>query len=260
MSFLDHLEVLRWHLVRSVVALVIFMILVFINKQILFDYILLAPKSTNFITYRLLCRLSEWLNIGETMCVKEIPYNLINIDITGQFMTHIYTSAIGGFVLAFPYIFWEIWRFVRPALYTTEQKYTQRIVLSASALFLTGILFGYFVLAPMSILFLGSYQVSEQVSNQINLNSYVSLLSMMTLISGVIFELPLLTFILAKLGILTAAFMRKYRRHAIVVIFIFAAIITPSPDVTSQILVAIPLLILYEASIVVARTVEKRRN
>ncbi|MFM7078184.1 MAG: twin-arginine translocase subunit TatC [Bacteroidota bacterium] len=258
MHFLDHLEALRWHLVRSAVAVVVFAVLAFLNPEILFDKIILGPKNPEFPTYRFLCWLAE--QSGVDFCIREIPFNLINIDISGQFSTHLYISFMAGFVLAFPYFIWELWRFIKPALTDKELKGSRGVVAATSILFLAGVLFGYFVVAPLSVNFLGSYQISEQVSNQIGLGSFISTVTMLSFASGIVFELPVVIFFLSKLGLVSPPFLRKYRRHSMVVILIVAAVITPSPDITSQILVAIPLFLLYEISIGVSAAVERRRS
>ncbi len=262
MNFLDHLEALRWHLVRATIVIFVIALVAFIYKEILFDVIIFGPKEPNFVTYRALCYLSQKLSID--MCITKMNFSLISTSMAGQFTTHMVAAGIAGLIVGFPYLLWEIWRFVKPALSTKEKKYTRGIVFSASFLFFCGIAFGYFVLSPLSINFLGSYQVSEQVTNAINLDSYISIVSLMTLACGAVFELPIIVYFLTKIGIITPKFMRDYRKHAFIVNLIIAAVITPSPDVTSQMLVAIPLFILYELSIyvsaVVARNDAKRAN
>ena len=239
MSFLDHLEILRWHLIRSGIAILLFSILAFIFKEIIFDVVLLAPKDPNFLTYRFLCNISQALGLGDALCIKESPFSLMNINMAGQFSAHLLTSFYAGFILAFPYVFWEIWRFVLPALKEKEAKVSRGIVFFSSLLFLTGVIFGYFVIAPLSINFLGSYQVSQTVANQISLTSFISTVTTISLANGIIFELPILVYFLTKIGLLTPEFMRTYRRHAMVITLILSAIITP-PDITSQILVSFP--------------------
>jgi len=259
MSFLDHLEVLRWHLIRSGIAILFFSILAFIFKEIIFDVILLAPKDPNFLTYRFLCNISQNLGLGDALCITESPFSLMNISMAGQFSTHLMTSIYAGFILAFPYVFWEIWRFIVPALKDNETKITRGVVFFSSLLFLTGVVFGYFVIAPLSVNFLGSYQVSQTVANQISLTSFVGTVSTISLANGIIFELPILVYFLTKIGLLTPEFMRTYRRHAMVITLILSAIITP-PDITSQILVSFPLIILYEISIQISKAIVKRKN
>ncbi|MCO6500220.1 MAG: twin-arginine translocase subunit TatC [Vicingus serpentipes] len=257
MSFLDHLEVLRWHLVRSSIAILVFMVLAFSFKSILFDKIILAQKNADFWTYRMLCQFSEWLGKGDLMCMDDIHFSLINITMSGQFTTHIVTSMIAGIILAFPYILFEVWRFIQPALQKSERKYARALVFSGSFLFALGILFGYYFISPLSVQFLGTYKVSELVENQITLTSFISTVTTITLACGLVFQLPLLVYFFTKLGFLTPEFMRKYRKHAVVVTLVLSAIITP-PDISSQILLAIPLLILYEISIFVSKMVVKK--
>ena len=259
MSFLDHLEILRWHLIRSGIAILLFSILAFIFKEIIFDVVLLAPKDPNFLTYRFLCNISQALGLGDALCIKESPFSLMNINMAGQFSAHLLTSFYAGFILAFPYVFWEIWRFVLPALKEKEAKVSRGIVFFSSLLFLTGVIFGYFVIAPLSINFLGSYQVSQTVANQISLTSFISTVTTISLANGIIFELPILVYFLTKIGLLTPEFMRTYRRHAMVITLILSAIITP-PDITSQILVSFPLIILYEISIQISKVIVKKNN
>jgi len=258
MSFLGHLEALRWHLVRAVAVVMVLAITFFFFKEFLFDGILLAPKNPNFFTYRVLCQLSEYLNMGDDLCIREIPFTLISTDLSAQFTTHMWVAFIAGLVCGFPYVVWELWSFVKPALHQKEQKYARGIVFYTSFLFLTGVLFGYYVITPMTVNFLGSYQVSTEVKNTISLDSFISTVTTMTLISGIIFELPILVYFLTKIGILTPSFMRTYRRHAVVVILVVAAIITPTSDATTLVLVALPLYVLYEISIFVSAYVVKK--
>ncbi len=257
MSFFDHLDELRKHLVRSAIAVVVLALFAFMAKELIFDGIILAPKNTHFITYRFFCWLSEtyaWLG---GLCIQEINFTVANIDMTGQFMQHLTISLYTGLVLAFPYLVFELWLFIKPALHLKERKAARGMVFYISLLFFLGVGFGYFALAPVSILFLGSYQVSAEVANQITLRSYISTLTTMVLASGLIFELPILAYFLARVGIVTSSFLRTNRRLAVVVNFIVAAIITPS-DVSSMFLMAIPLLLLYELSIWVVARVERK--
>lgn len=258
MSFLEHLEELRWHIIRSVLAVVILTIVAFINKNFIFDNIILAPKNPSFFTNRMLCHLGELLNTT-ALCINTKPFALISIKMSGQLTTHVAVALVSGLILAFPFIIWEFWRFFRPALYSKEQRYAKGAVLVASLLFFIGVIFGYYMIVPLSIHFLGSYQISEQVVNQIYIRSYIGTLTSIVLASGLIFELPLLTYFLTKIGLITPSFLIKYRRHSIVVIFIVAAIITP-PDIFSQILVSIPLLILFEVGILISRRVYKKKQ
>jgi len=258
MSFLEHLEELRWHIIRSVLAIVFFMIIAFIFKSFIFDNIILAPKTPAFITNRLLCRLGEFLNIT-ALCINTKPLSLINIKMSGQLTTHISVAMVSGLILAFPVILWEFWQFFKPALHSNEARHAKGAVFAASMLFFTGVFFGYFMLAPLSLHFLSSYEISPEVTNQINIRSYIGTLTSICLATGLVFELPIIAFFLTKIGLITPTFMRKYRKHAIVVIFIISAIITP-PDVFSQTLVAIPLLLLYEVSIFISARVMKQKD
>jgi sec-independent protein translocase protein TatC len=259
MSFLDHLEVFRWHLIRAAVAILFFTIIAFIYKDIVFDVILLGPKRTDFLTYRILCEISQYLGLGDALCLRDSPFSLMNISMSGQFSTHITTSIFAGFIIAFPYVLWEIWRFISPALHSNENSMAKGVVFFSSILFLIGILFGYYVIAPLSINFLGSYQVSSSVANQINLSSFVSTVTTVSFANGIIFELPILVYFLTKIGLLTPDFMRVYRKHSMVVILILSAIITP-PDIMSQVLVSLPLIILYEFSIKISERVIKNQE
>jgi sec-independent protein translocase protein TatC len=262
MSFLDHLEALRWHLMRSAAVLMTLATVLFFFKEFLFDDVLLAPKSQGFLTYRVLCHLSHLLHMGDDLCITVSPFTLISTDISAQFTTHMWVAFIAGLVVGFPYVVWELWRFIKPALHEKERKFARGIVFYTSFLFLTGVLFGYYIITPMTVNFLGSYQVSEQVKNTITLDSFISTVTTMTLITGLVFELPIVVYFLTKLGILNPGFMRTYRRHAVVIILIIAAVITPTSDATTLIMVAFPLYILYEISIFVSAYVvrEKARN
>jgi sec-independent protein translocase protein TatC len=260
MSFFDHVYELRGHVMKSVIAIFVCAVVVFFNKYLLFDVILFGPMHTDFWTYEIMCQLSNRFIGNDMYCVKEIGFVLSNIDITGQFTQHIFISFIGGIILAFPFVLWQLWRFIKPALNEKEISYAKGLVFFSSMLFFMGIAFGYFILSPLSIQFLGSYQVSTLVSNEINLESYVSFISTLTFATGIIFEMPILVYFLAKIGIIGSRLMRKYRRYAIVVILIIAGILTPSPDMASQIMMAIPLYGLYELSILVASRVEKNKT
>ena len=258
MSFLEHLEELRWHIIRSVIAIVVLMIIAFCIKDIIFDLIILAPRNPDFITARLLCKLGELVHTNG-LCINQNPANLININMAGQLTTHIVTSLVAGLILAFPVVLWEFWKFFEPALKPNEAKYAKGTVFVSSMLFFVGVSFGYFALAPLSIHFLTTYTLSIDVVNQINIRSYIGTINSICLATGIIFELPIIAFFLTKVGIITPDFMRNYRRHSIVIIFVIAAIITP-PDVFSQILVSIPLLILYEVSIFISARVMKQKE
>lgn len=258
MSFLDHLEALRWHLVRSSAAIMVGAVLAFVFSDFLFDTVIFGPKKPDFITYRAFCKISQWLGMGDDFCMIEMPFTLINNDMGGQFSMHIWICIVVGIVIAFPYILYEIWSFVKPALYSNERQYATGGIFYTSVLFLTGVAFGYFIVTPLSVNFLANYSISAEVQNYISLSSYLSNITMITLASGILFELPVFIYFLSKIGLVTPAFLRKYRRHAMVLNLIASAIITP-PDVSSQIIVAIPIVLLYEVGIVLSARVEKQR-
>lgn len=258
MTFLEHLEELRWHLVRSILAIVLLAVVAFIFKNVVFDHIIIAPSRPEFFTNRTLCAFGQFIGI-ERLCINATQLELFNIRMSGQFSAHIVVSLIAGFIVAFPYVFHEMWKFLVPALYANEKKYAQGSVFFSSLLFMLGVLFGYYVIVPLSVHFLGSYQVSENVPNQINLVSYMSTVASIVLACGVIFELPIFVFFLTKVGLVTPEFLRKYRRHSLVVILLLSAIITP-PDVFSQILVAFPLIGLYEVGIAISKRIIKKQK
>jgi sec-independent protein translocase protein TatC len=257
MGFLDHLEILRWHLIRSAIAIIAFAIVAFIYHRFIFDEIILAPKTPGFITNELLCRLGKWINMN-ALCINSTTHQIININMAGQFSTHIMVSLIAGLILSFPYIIWEIWRFIKPALHSTEKRHTRGAVFFISILFIFGVLFGYYVIVPLSVDFLTNYSVSGEVQNLINLNSYISTVTSATLATGIVFELPFFVYFLSKIGLITPSFLKRNRKYAIVIILIIAAIITP-PDVFSQILVSLPLFALYEISIYISRKVSYKQ-
>ena len=258
MSFLEHLEELRWHLVRSFLYILIFAILAFLFKRIVFDVILLGPSKPDFFTNQLLCNLAGKFQMPN-LCINQHQLMLQNISMTGQFTTHLWISFLGGVIVAFPLIFWEFWRFIKPALYKEEIKHSQGAIFFASILFTVGILFAYYIICPLSVHFLGNYKVSEQVDNIVNLGSYIGTVSSIVLASGILFELPMFIYFMSKVGLVTADTLKKYRRHSIVVTLALAAVITP-PDVISQVLVCLPLILLYEAGILIARGVERRKS
>lgn len=257
MTFLQHLEVLRWHLIRAIGSIFIFAVLAFFFRGFIFDTVILAPKMPYFFTNEMFCKFGNWIG-SKYLCINSEPFQIINIKMAGQFSMHIMVSLIAGFILAFPYVFWEFWRFLKPALYNKEKRYARGAVFFTSILFSLGVLFGYYLIVPLSVHFLGNYNVSNDVLNQINLGSYIQTVTSVTLAAGVIFELPMLIFFLSKVGLVTPEFLKKYRRHSIVVILALSAIITP-PDVFSQVLVTFPLIILYEAGIKISRRINRQR-
>lgn len=258
MSFLEHLEELRWHIIRSALAVMLFAIVAFILKDFIFNTVILNPRTPEFWTNRMFARLADMLGT-DALRINSVPLELISIKIADQFMTHIMVSIIAGFIISAPVVFYEFWRFIKPALYETERKYAGGAVFFTSVLFMMGILFGYFLIVPLSIHFLGSYNVSGDVTNQINLRSYIGSVTSISLASGVVFLLPIFSFFLSKVGILTPQFMKTYRKHSYVVMLLLSAIITP-PDIFSQVMVFVPLFFLYEISILISRRVVKKRE
>jgi sec-independent protein translocase protein TatC len=256
MSFLDHLEELRWHLMRGFAVIFILMIAAFIAKDLIFHTILFGPSRPDFWSYQQLCRLADILN-SPALCISELPFTLQSRLMTGQFVMHITASFVAGFVVGFPYFFWEIWRFIRPGLQTKERRAARGATFSVSFLFMLGITFGYFVVTPISVYFLSSYQIHPTIVNEFDITSYISTIIMLVVACGVLFQLPVVVYFLTKAGIIGSATLKKYRRHAIVVIFILGAMLTP-PDPFSQILLALPLLTLYQFSILIAKRIEKR--
>ena len=221
--------------------------------------IILGPKHTDFWTYRMLCKIGKMVGAEQEMCITKIPFTLINTDLSGQFTMHMWIAFVGGLIVAFPYVLWEIWLFIKPALSENERSKTRGFVFFATILFLTGVLFSYYMIVPMTINFLGSYQISTEIANTITMDSYISTVTTLTLATGLVFELPIIIYFLTRFGIVSPAFMRKHRRHAIVVILIVGAVITPSPDVSSQLMVSIPLYVLFEISIFVSMYVEYQK-
>ncbi|RVU01999.1 twin-arginine translocase subunit TatC [Mucilaginibacter limnophilus] len=259
MSFFDHIEALRWHLIRASIGIVAFSILAFIFYDFVFDTVIMGPRKPDFFTYRMLCKIGHWLN-RPGFCIDKIPGKIINTEMAGQFTLQINSALIIGITLGFPYLLFEIWKFVKPALHESERKAASGFVMYASLLFILGILFGYYVVTPESISFLSTYQVSADIENNFTIDSYLSSVATLTLATGIVFELPILVYILSNLGILTAKTMRSGRRYAIVGIMIIAAVITPTPDILTMTVVCIPLFLLYEVGIIVAGVVERRRK
>ena len=260
MPFLEHLEALRWHLARSAAVVTLMGLLLFCYKDFVFSTVIFGPMHSDFLTYKELCKISHWLALEDTLCMQNISFNLINIDLSGQFTTHIWTSFVGGVILSSPYVLWELWRFVKPALQEKERKHTRGIVFFASSLFSMGILFRYYIIVPMTINFLGNYQVSPLVRNTIAMDSYISTVTILTLLMGIVFQLPIVIFFLTKVGLLDPSFMRNYRKQAIVVILVVAAVITPSSDIPTLVIVATPLYFLYEVSIFVSVYTKRKKQ
>ena len=259
MSFLDHLEELRWHLIRSVLAVVIIAVVAFLFKDFIFDVLLFGPKNKDFITYRWFCSISQTLGQGSSFCIEELPFRIQSRTMAGQFSAHLWTSVLAGFILSFPYIIYEFWKFISPGLYEKERKNARGFIFIASILFFIGVLFGYYIVTPLSINFLGNYSVSTEIFNDFDLSSYIGLLRASVLASGIIFELPIIIYFLTRIGVITPEFLKKNRKISLVLVLSLSAIITP-PDVVSQIIVSIPILILYEVSIIIAKIVKKNKE
>ena len=257
MSFLDHLEALRWHLLRAVTAVLIFTVVAFIAKDFVFGVLILGPSKVDFLTYRVLCDIGNYLGIP-ALCINELPFTIQSRQMTGQFSMHMTSSMVVGLIAAFPYLFYEVWRFISPGLHANEKSAARGAVFFVSFLFLSGASFGYFVLSPLSINFLANYQLDPTIANEFDITSYVSTLSMLVLASAIMFQLPVVVYFLSMSGLVTSKMLISYRRHSIVVILIVSAIITP-PDVVSQLLIAMPILVLYEVGIVIAKRLEKKR-
>lgn len=258
MSFMDHLEDLRWLLVRSTFAVIGIACACYFIDDFIFDTIIFGPKDPNFITYRFFCEVTHYFGVDDTYaCAQEFNFKIQNQEVSGQFSMYIWTLITAGFVIGFPYILWEVWKFIRPALYEKERKMAGSFILVSSILFFIGVLFGYYIIAPLSINFFATFNVSKEIENIFTVDSYVSMMKMSIVASGIVFELPIIIYFLAKLGLVTPDFLRKYRRYAIVIILILAAIVTP-PDIPSQIIVSIPILLLYEVSILIAAIVAKK--
>jgi sec-independent protein translocase protein TatC len=259
MSFIDHLEILRWHIVRSVLAILISAILFFVYIDEIFDLVIMGPTRNDFISYRMLCNLSHLLHMGDSLCMPPMKLNLQVTSISGTFMSSITIAVVGGLLVAIPFVFYEIWKFVRPALKPTELKYTRGIIFWVSFFFFMGVAFGYFMLAPFTFNFLANYTIGGLgvIEYRPTLSDYLDTLIDIALGAGIAFELPMATWLLSKLGIITPTFLRNYRKYAYVVLLVLAAIITPSPDWGSQLIVVIPLVLLYEISILIAVRVRK---
>jgi sec-independent protein translocase protein TatC len=258
MSFLDHLEELRWHLIRSTIAIIAAASFAFLGKSFLFDKLIFGPTKTDFFTYDLLCKASSLIGY-DSFCNTRFDFEVQSRTMAGQFSAHIWTSITFGFIIAFPYVLYEFWKFISPGLYSSEKKHSKGFLITSSILFFIGVLFGYYVICPLSINFLGTYSVADQVHNDFDLNSYIGLVRASVLASGFIFELPIIIYFLSKIGLVTPEFLRQNRKYALVIVLIVAAIITP-PDVASQIIVAIPVIILYQVSILISKIVVKNQN
>ncbi len=260
MSFMDHLEEVRWLLIRTTIAIVIIASACYFIDDFIFDTVIFGPKDPNFITYHFFCQLTHYFGVDDQYaCATKFNFIIQNTEVGGQFSMYLWTLVSAGFVIGFPYILYEVWRFISPALYEAERKHAKAFIAVSSLLFFIGVFFGYYVIVPLSINFFGTFNVSQTVINQFSIESYISMVKTSIIASGLVFELPIIIYFLAKLGLVDAPFLRKYRRLAIVIILIVAAIVTP-PDIPSQVVVSIPILLLYEVSIWIAAAVSKKEK
>ncbi len=257
LTFWDHLDVLRFALMRSTIAVFIMAIVAFYFTDFVYSQVILGPKSPDFITNRLFCEFSKLVNV-DSLCINQVPFKLNNLEMAGQFRNNLLISIVAGVIISMPYILTELWMFVKPALTIKERKGIRGFVFITSLLFVIGISFGYFLISPLAINFLANWTLSPDIENTIRLGSYISMIVMISLSTGLVFQLPVLIYFLARMGIVSVAFLKTYRKHAIVVFFILSALITP-PDMFSQLLVSFPLILLYEISIKIAKKVERER-
>lgn len=256
MSFLGHLEELRWRLVKSAIAIITVAIVLFIYTKPIVSFVYIKMADSNFPTYRFFCWLSNAIGMGDALCGVDIPIKWQSTEMTAQFSTNMYFAIVGGIILTFPFLFFQLWQFFKPALKETELKISKGVVFWSSLLFFIGVLFGYFVVSPLTVQFFGSFQMTDEIKNIITINSYLSLITTTTLFSGLFFELPIIIYILTKVGVIGSVMLKKFRKHALIGILILSAIITP-PDIISQVIVTFPILIMYEIGIFVAKRVEK---
>lgn len=257
MSFLDHVEELRWHLIRAILGILLAGTVAFLLKDFIFDTLIFGPKKADFVTYRYFCKIGRLVGIESDFCNPMLDFKIQSRKMADLFSAHIWTSITAGFVVAFPWVIYQFWSFISPGLKQNERKYSAGFIITGSLLFFIGVVFGYYVIAPLSVHFLATYELSNQVSNEPDLSSYIALVRASVLACGLIFELPIIIYFLTKVGLVTPKFLRKSRKFALVIVLIIAAIITP-PDVASQIIVAIPVLVLYEVSILISAIVLRR--
>jgi len=261
MTFMDHLEALRWHIMRSVLVWAAVAITIFVFIDWIYDNIILAPSSETFVTYGALCRFGRWLGVGDSLCMPPVKIRFLVTEVNGTFTSAINIAMVGGVIVAFPYIFYELWRFIKPALSAKEKKYARGSIFWVSLCFFAGAAFGYYLLAPFTFNFLATFTLGKSgaIQYQPSINDYIDSLTNLILGCGIAFELPILAYVLAKIGLITASFLKRYSKYAFVIILLVAAIITPSPDMTSQIIVSLPLLLLYWISILLVSRVDKQK-
>ena len=259
MSFLGHLEELRWRLVKSAIAIVIVAIGLFIYTGPIVKVVYLRMADSSFPTYRFFCWLSNVVGMGDALCGVDIPIEWQAFEMMSQFSTNMYFAIVGGIIVTFPFLFYQLWQFMKPALKDSELNMSKGIVFWSSLLFFLGVLFGYYVVSPLTVQFFGTFQITEEIKNNITISSYLSLITTTTLFSGLFFELPIFIYLFTKMGVIGSEMLKKFRKHALIVILILSAIITP-PDIISQVIVTFPILIMYEVGIYVAKRVEKKRK
>jgi sec-independent protein translocase protein TatC len=262
MTFIDHLEALRWHIVRSAAVWIAAIIAIFINIDWVFDNIISAPARSNFITYSVLCKFSHLIHLGEALCMPPVNMELQGNTVSGPFMSALSISMIGGLIVTFPYFIWEIWRFIKPALSPKELRYSRGAIFWVSLCFFIGAAFGYYLLTPFTFNFLANFKLGNTATYiyRPTLDDYIDTINNIILGCGIAFELPIVAYVLGKIGIISAKFLKSTRKYAFIVILVAAAIITPSPDWTSQILVSLPLLLLFEISIVICARIDKQKE
>ncbi len=259
MSFLAHLEALRWHLVRSTAAIFICGIVLFVFKTTVYNEFLLAHLNSEFATYQWFCDVFKVFGIESNFCGVQFPQKLQSLSLTNQLMNAIWSSLILGLIISFPYVLWELWKFISPGLHKNERKKSKGFLFITSLLFFVGVLFSFYVIVPMSVYFFYHFEITDTIQNNFTLSSYISMVTNTILGVSIVFELPVLIYFLTKLGLITPSFLKTYRKHALVVVLLLAAIITP-PDVASQVIVSIPIMILYEVSIYVSKFVVKKQE
>lgn len=261
MSFMSHLEALRWHLMRSVLVWLAAAITIFVFIDWIYDNIILAPSSENFVTYGALCSFGHWLGIGDGLCMPPIQIRFLVTQVNGTFTSALSIAVMGAFIVAFPYIIFELWNFIKPALNKKEKQYARGSVVWISLCFFIGAAFGYYLLAPFTFNFLASFTLGKTGAILYNpsITDYIDSLTNLILGCGIAFELPMLAYVLAKIGLVNARLLKKYSKYAFIVILIAAAVITPSPDITSQVIVAAPLLLLYWISVLLVAKVDRKR-
>lgn len=258
MSFLDHLEDLRWMLVRSSIVILTLTIVSLIVSNFILNQIIFGPTEPDFVTYQFFCKVTQVFGLDDAeICNATMPFKIQNTEMSGQISFWIWASFTFGIILGFPYLLWEIWKFIKPALYEKERKLAIPFIVTSSGLFFMGVLFGYFIITPLSVYFFGNFQASSKIINEFNLDSYTGMVKTSVLACGIVFELPIIIYFFSKLGLVTPNFLKKSRKYALILVLLLSAIITP-PDVISQIIVAIPIMILYEISILISVLVVKK--